>query len=73
MKTDILGAGQFVEFILTREGMKREDDVNCENTKQFKRSDTIVVAVIAIYAIAKQKTKNLSVLFECNFNNFNLQ
>ena len=54
-------------------GMKREDDVNCENTKQFKRSDTIVVAVIAIYAIAKQKTKNLSVLFECNFNNFNLQ
>ena len=35
--------------------MKREDDVNCENTKQFKRSDTIVVAVIAIYAIAKQK------------------
>ena len=53
--------------------MKREDDLNCENTKQFKRSDTIVVAVIAIYAIAKQKTKNLSVLFECNFNNFNLQ
>ena len=53
--------------------MKCEDDVNCENTKQFKRSDTIVVAVIAIYAIAEQKTKNLSVLFECNFNNFNLQ
>ena len=34
MKTNTLGAGQFVEFILTREWNKtwHEDDVNCRNT-----------------------------------------
>ena len=36
MKTHTLGAGQFIEFILTRERnaeTQNEDDVNCGNTK----------------------------------------
>ena len=36
MKTSTMGAGQFVEFILTRERKKHQDDVNCGNRIFFK-------------------------------------
>ena len=37
--------------------MKREDDVNCENTKQFKRSDTIVVRLLQFKQLQNKKQK----------------
>ena len=44
MKTHILRAGQFVEFILTRERNETQnDDVNCGNTNLY---DMIVALVI---------------------------
>ena len=46
MKTRTLGAGQFVEFILTRERMNHEEDVNCGNTNLYE--GMIVTVVIAI-------------------------
>ena len=48
MKTHLLGAGQFVELILTRErnNYYNEDGVNCGNTNL--NEDMIVAVVIAI-------------------------
>ena len=47
-----LGAGQFIEFILTRETneTENEDNVNCRNINL--NEDMIVEVVIAICAIA---------------------
>ena len=52
MKNHTLGAGQFVEFILTHERNEtwNDDDVNCGNTNL--NEDMIVEVVIAIWAIA---------------------
>jgi len=37
MKTDTLGAAQFVEFILNRERIKiQNDDVNCGNNVKYE-------------------------------------
>ena len=54
IKTHKLGAGKFVEFILSRENYgnetQNEDDVNCGNTNV--NEDMIVAVAIAILAIA---------------------
>ena len=55
-KTHKLGAGQFVEFILSREKeWNIEDDVNCANTNV--NEDMIVAVAIAILAIATRPEK----------------
>ena len=48
IKPQTLGAGQFVDFMLTRETNEtRNDDVNCESTNLCE--DMIVAVVLAIY------------------------